>query len=256
MDPEDRHYATSWLAEGLLMEHKINIMFGAEKAGKSRLLGWLLVHILAERTVFGAGTKAPGKLLYMAGEETKPEVTARLVGYQEAAGIPEADIDWASRVTLVEAAGMRLDRKQQREWLRQRLEADNFDMVIIDPLRRVHGASENSNDEMAPIANDLREWTNRYSTTLVIIHHTGKLHADDDETRIATWSRGATDLPAVLDWALYAKRQRHGQKELVKLMRQGRAPSQEPLTIVDKGGVFLPALSVVSPMATGGKGAG
>lgn len=243
MDPANREYKVQWLAKGLLMKEKINVFFGMEKAGKSRLLGWMMVHMYAKAKLFGQTTKDPGKTLYLAGEETKEEVTARLMYYQKVAALDNANIPWAKRIEFCEAAGMRLDRKQQRDWLRGRIESGLFETVIIDPLRRVHGASESSNDEMAPIANDMREWTNRYGVTLLMIHHTGKLSVDDDETRIATWSRGATDLPAVLDWALYAKRTTtgKGKADRIKLFRKGRAPKEDPLNLVDDGDRFLPS---------------
>lgn len=237
MDPLDTRVDVDWLAEGLLMQRKINVLFGAEKAGKSRLMAFLLAHLYAERSVFGLPTTSPGKTLYLAGEETRQEVTSRILGFQEALGF-SADIPWSELVDFCEAAGMRLDQIPQRRWLSDRLRSGAYDTLIIDPLRRVHGASESSNDEMAPICNDLRDWTNRYGLTLLLVHHTGKLSQDDDETRIATWSRGATDLPAVLDWALYAKRQEGGDVDRIVLQRRGRAPKQKTLVLRDQGWVF------------------
>jgi hypothetical protein len=62
------------------------------------------------------------------------------------------------------------------------------------------------------------------------------LAADADESRIATWSRGATDLPAILDWACYLKRFVKDKKtDLLKIMRRGRASPHEDLRILDCG---------------------
>ena len=238
MDPEDTEMSQEWLCQGLIMRKKINVLFGAEKAGKSRLMAWVLAHLYARREVFGKEGRHPGKTLYLAGEETRQEVTGRLVAFQDSAGIPPEEIDWAGSVEFCEAAGMRLDHKVQREWLAQKLRTGAYQTLIVDPLRRVHGASESSNDEMAPICNDLRDWTNRYGITMLLIHHTGKLSLDDDESRIATWSRGATDLPAVLDWAMYAKRIEAKGQDRIILRRKGRAPKENTLVILDGGDVF------------------
>jgi RecA-family ATPase len=231
MDPMDTDYEVSWLMPGFLMEGKINIWFGAEKAGKSRLMSWVLPHLYSNSAIFGQPCQSPGRTLYMLGEETKPEVTKRLVEAQKRAGIPDGVVDWGGTIDFCEAAGMRLDLPKHRDWLRDRLSSGLYRTLIIDPLRRVHGAKESSNDAMAPICNELREWTNRYGLTLLIVHHTGKLGPDDDETRIATWSRGATDLPAVLDWALYVKRL--PQQDRVRVLRQGRARPLGPLLLGD-----------------------
>jgi len=241
MNPLDKGFKVNWLAQGLIMQGKINVLFGAEKAGKSRALAWMLAHMYSETTLWGIETKSPGKTLYLAGEEPRQEVTARLLAYQKAAGIPANAVDWKNILNFCEATGMRLDKPQQRQWLKDRLESGEYKTLLIDPLRRVHGASESSNDEMAPIANDLRDWTNRYNITLFLIHHTGKLSVDDDETRIATWSRGASDLPAVLDWALYARRMDgvgKGSKDKVKIIRKGRGPKEEDLVLLDNGDSF------------------
>lgn len=236
MDPSDTRFEREWLVPGLVMKNKINIFFGAEKAGKSRLLAWMLVKMYGGLPVLGEKpVQSPGKMLYLAGEEVRQEVTGRLIAYQKAAGIPAGSIDWNKKIDFCQASGMRLDKQLQRDWLRERLDQGGYDSLFIDPLRRVHGASESSNDEMAPICNDLRDWTNRYELTLIGVHHTGKLTMDDDETRIATWSRGATDLPAVLDWAVYVKRLATSAQDRVKITRKGRAPMQPDLIVKDLG---------------------
>lgn len=240
MDPTDKADPAEWLLPGLLMKGKINGWFGPEKAGKSRLLAWCLVHMYAEgavegppgRRVLGQPSTSPGKLLYVAGEETRQEVIRRLVEFQEEAGIGLDEIPWSELVDFCEAPGMRLDTSAQRKWLMDRISGGKYRCVMIDPLRRVHGAAENSNDEMAPLLNDLRKWTNKLSLTLWILHHTGKLSLEDDESRIATWSRGASDLPAILDWAVYIKRL---SKDRMKVTRQGRAPQYEDIILADRG---------------------
>jgi regulatory protein RepA len=238
MDPADTEYRMEWLVKGFVMEGKINVFFGAEKAGKSRLMSQLLAAMYSGSAFLGFPTRSPGRTLYLAGEETRQEITARLVAAATQMGVPKGTIDWEEQLVFCEAAGMRLDQVLQRQWLRDMLQGGEFRSLIVDPLRRVHGASESSNDEMAPICNDLREWTNRFGLTLLLIHHTGKLSMDDDVTRIATWSRGATDLPAVLDWALYLERQEGRVEDRIRLLRKGRAPKEGNMILADRGTHF------------------
>ena len=238
MDPDMKPEPKEWLAEGLLMKGKINVMFGPEKAGKSRALGWILMHTIVGKSLWnGLKVQSPGTILYLLGEESQGDIVDRMRAYTELVDTKFKDISWAQQIHFIDAAGMRLDQQQQRAWLQKQLEMGKYNTMIIDPIRRVHGASESSNDEMSRIFNDFRTWTNKYNLTLIIIHHTGKLREEDDEDRIATWSRGATDLPAVLDWATYLRRYQSGEgrADRIVIKRAGRAPGLDPLTVWDHG---------------------
>ncbi len=238
MDKDMPEADREWIAEGLIMEGKINVMFGPEKSGKSRALGWILLHAIAGQTLWdGLTTKSPGKILYLLGEESQNDLVDRMRLYSEILDLNYNKIPWAQDMTFIDAAGMRLDQQQQRKWLALQIQDGQYDTLIIDPIRRVHGARESDNDEMSRIFNDFRTWTNNHGLTLVMIHHTGKLREEDDEDRIATWSRGATDLPAVLDWATYLRRYQSGagRSDRVIIKRAGRAPGLDPLTVWDHG---------------------
>lgn len=236
MDPFAQPRRPNWLVDGIWMKGKINGLFGAEKAGKSRLVSYILTHMYQEVPVFGKFTQAPRRMLYLCGEEQPEDVAGRLRQYHEVLGMDFDKINWPERITFCNAAGMRLEQREQREWLQEEIISGGYDMLLADPLRRIHGASENSNDEMAPLLNWLRKITNEGDLTVCIFHHTGGLGEDDDESRIATWSRGATDLPAILDWAVYMRRYKQGSRvDLVKVRAQGRAPDPAMLRLHDYG---------------------
>lgn len=239
MDPDMVAEPKSWHVDGLLMEHKITGIFGAEKAGKSRLLRWLLAHAYAQQPIFGHPTKTLGKTLYMLGEETAADVVSGLRVSCELASLDYQDIPWSDLIQFMPSSGMRLDQPQPRAWMADMLRDGKYQALVIDPLRRVHGGKETSNDDMALITNALRDWTNRLGLSVILIHHTGKISPDDDETRIATWSRGATDLPTILDWAFYVKRFRGQTKasDQVIVQRTGRDAKRDPLRLVDYGDV-------------------
>jgi RecA-family ATPase len=114
--------------------------------------------------------------------------------------------------------------------------ADDRTMLVIDPMRNVHGADENDSNAMSPMFNDFRRWTNVYGITIVLLHHTPKLNEDADMNRIASWFRGSTALAAILDTAQYVNR---FSKTQIKVLRQGRFPPLDPLTISDLGGSKL-----------------
>jgi len=220
MQPEPVH----WLVHGLWQRGKINGIAGFEKSGKSRWSNWELV---------GALDKDPDiRPLYLCGEETIAHVNSRIARYAEIQGVSDCQFD----IDFIEAAAMRLDLRPQRLMLLDRLLNDDRNMLIIDPWRRVHGADENDSSAMAPLYNDLRKWSNQHGITVLILHHSPKLGEDTDMSRIASWFRGSTDLPAILDTAQYVNRR---SRKDIQVLRQGRFPALDPLCIEDLGGSGL-----------------
>lgn len=230
-DPNMVIESTPWLVENLWQLGKINALFAPEKSGKSRLLCWLLAGVLGGESVLGLGVSARiSKVLFLHGEEQEHQIVERLKLYA-----PLQDLDYstfAERLSLVEAAGMRLDFDEQRNWLERKLLDGGYNMLVIDPMRRVHGADENSNTEMATLHNTLRRWSNKHGVSIVMVHHTGRLALDADMNRIATWARGATDLAAIVDTAQFLDRR---GKQKLQLFRAGRFEPLDPLDILDLG---------------------
>ncbi len=235
-DPDIKVDPIPWLVEGAIMGGKINAIFGMEKSGKSRLLCWLLASILTdyERPILSnIGKNAPKRWLYLAGEETAGTVIHRLRDYTSFMD-GDGAIGHILPITFIEASGMGLDQKYRRSQLERTIESGEFDGLILEPLRRVHDGDENSNTEMAALHNDLRRWSNSKGMTIILVHHTGKLHEFADMNRIATWSRGCTDLAAIIDVGVFIE-EKVRQKNLrsLRLLRAGRFPPLEPLPILD-----------------------
>lgn len=221
---------TNWLIENFWQDGKINGVAGFEKSGKSRLINWLLVGMSAG-SVLGMYADQK-KILYLCGEETVDIVNSRITRYAELQNIPQTQFD----IGFIEAAAMRLDIKKERDGLLEQILDDDYQMLVIDPWRRVHGADEDKSLQMSPIYNDLRKWSNKHNLTIVLAHHTPKLSIDTDMTRMASWFRGSTDLPAILDTAQYVDRV---DKHTIEVRRQGRFPPLPKLRITDLGGTQL-----------------
>jgi len=212
---------------------KINGIFGPEKSGKSRVICWMMAGLYSNdepKLGFRRDT-APEKWLYLAGEETIEDVTARIASYIDfmGGGGPPP-------IHFINAAGMRLDQQRKRLELEKYLVTHNYDGLVIEPLRRVHSGDEDNNTAMAPVMNDLRRWSNAFGITTLLCHHTGKLNEFADVNRIATWSRGATDIAAILDCAMFVEeRARVPGKRIMRLLRAGRFPPVAPCYLDDHG---------------------
>lgn len=233
-----------WLVEGLWLRNGITATLGPEKSGKSRFIGWILAGMLGQQSGGPVIYTEDGRVLYrhtgfnrvlyLNAEEQTEDVQARVNTYARHLGF-EPKREWP--ITTVNAAGMQLQSPREREAFEKTyLAKGGYDLVIIDPLRRVHTGDENNNSAMAPLHNDLRRWTNQYKLTLNLLHHTPKLSDDADLGRLATWSRGASDLVTLLDGGVMMRTIAQGSERSVReVRRMGRFPVLQDLTMYDYG---------------------
>lgn len=236
-DPSIQAERIPWIIDTLWMAGRINAIFGPEKSGKSRLIAWLLASLLTKRpTAVGVSChahNAPKRWLYLAGEETPDIVIQRIRDYAVLMG---ADANAEYPIDFAVVPGMRMETAPERDRLEQYMLGGGYDALVIEPLRRVHGGDEDSNSEMAPIHNTLRKWSNEHGITTVLCHHTGKLSDFADMNRIASWSRGCSDLATVVDTAAFVAEQSRGKgSRTMKLLRAGRFPPVDPATLIDSG---------------------
>lgn len=227
-DPLSTPKPKQWLIEHLWQKGKVNGVAGAEKSGKSRLLGWLIVGMYSPMVLGLNCSASHERVLYLAAEEQIGDVEERLISYSKLQGLNPAVLD----ISFIEAMGMRLDLKDQRRWLEEQLLKGGFTTLIIDPLIRVHGAKESDNTEMSVVLTALRRWATKFGITIIILHHTPKPNVDTDLTRMANWFRGASDIAAVVDTAQYLGRV---TKTSILMMRQGRQPPLADIMIDDLG---------------------
>ena len=224
-DPEMEVLETRWLVDGLFQKGKINMMTGYVKSGKSRFMNFLLAGATLG-TVCGLRTAPLGKVLYLAGEERVDVVNHRIASYARTQGVDLSLLD----IDFMAAPGMRLNDPSYQKWFSAKL--PNYDLLVIDPLRRVHNANENDNSEMAELNNAVRNWSNRLGLSMIIIHHTPKPSEFADMNRMENWIRGAGDIAAIVDMACFVDK----QPGSIIVKRDGRFVPSPPLKIKDIGG--------------------
>jgi RecA-family ATPase len=235
-----------WLVDNMILRGKITGLLGAEKSGKSRLACYILAQMLPTADarnsavlrwdVGGTWANHHGfkRVLYLNAEERRIDVQARINRYALRLGLPPSN-DWP--IDYVSAMGMQLQRDSERRAFETVfLESGKYDLLMLDPLRRVHTGDENNNSEMAPLHNDLRRWSDKYGLGIVLTHHTPKLGEDADLERIATWSRGNTDLASLLDGAICLRTTATGADRTIRVMKRlGRFATMPDVQLVDKG---------------------
>lgn len=223
-DPAMPRQSIDWLVEGLFQEGKINMVCGYVKSGKSRFTNFVLAG-MNNGSVCGLRTKPLKRVLYLCGEETVEHVNHRIADYavRQDTDLTTLDIDFIS------ASGLRLNNETYQKWFRTKLRS--YDLLVIDPLRRVHSANENDNTEMAHVNTAIRQWSNEIGISMIIIHHTPKPSEFADMTRMENWIRGAGDIAAIVDTAVLITK----TAGKIVLNREGRFAPLPPLTIRDLG---------------------
>jgi RecA-family ATPase len=232
-----------WLIDNLWLRGGLTAVLGPEKTGKSRFICWLLSQMLPSplggrvmATDDGRWLNHNGfkKVLYLNAEERTVDVQARVNSYAKYNGfVPSAD--WP--IITVNAAGMQLQLDKERKGFEEAyLRKREYDVVVIDPLRRIHTGDENNNSAMAVLNNDLARWRGAYDLTTIVVHHTPKLNEDADLGRIATWSRGNSDFATLLDGANTMRTMGTGANFMRReLRRMGRFPELATLSLLDYG---------------------
>jgi RecA-family ATPase len=222
-------YRVDWLVNDLWQYKKINALTGYVKTGKSRLLSYVLGG-LSNGNVLGLNCRLPNRIIYLAGEEPVPQINERIAHY---ARLQRADPSAIlERIDFITAVGMQLQRPEYQRWFVDKLVNEEYDMMIIDPLRRVHSADENSNNEMAAIMNAMRQWANKQFCTIIFVHHTPKPNLETDLTRMETWFRGASDIAAIVDTATFLDKL---DSQTLQLRREGRFAPLPHLIVRDLG---------------------
>ena len=235
-DPEREFPEPEWLIEDLwLGGGKINGLFGTPKAGKSRMLGWMLAAMLGRKEALpgmAAGSVVPERILYLRAEESEAEIARRLQHYGKIQGSDTHD--WRDRLLFQPGMDMCLERQSQRENMEKLLQDNLIELLIIDPYVRIHAADENDATQMAVIHNTLRRWSDRHGLDIIIVHHTGKL-IDElvSQTDISRWARGSSDIAAILDAGALLHRMGKGNE--LQLFRSGRFATQPRLKLLDGG---------------------
>lgn len=238
-DPHKEYPPEEWFIENMFLSGgKVNGLFGAEKSGKSRLLNWIIASALSglDPWVGAHLKKPPQKIFYMRGEENEKSIVERLVRYSEK--LRTNPDEWVDRIDFMDASDFHMERESYHTWLLDRILQSGADLVVMDPLRRMHGANEDSSNEMAPIHGLWRRWTDRYNFDILVVHHTGKVPEGTDLSRIASWTRGTSDFGAILDSALMVMR-----NGLATFVEGSDAPPKQGLQIV-RAGRFAPVPQV------------
>jgi AAA domain len=193
-----------WLVEGFWSERAVGIVGGEPKCCKSFLALDLAVSV-ASGTPFlrRFPVHRPGRVLLFCAEDSTCVVRARLEGIAFAAGVDFAALE----VFVITVPSLRLDLQDDRERLRNTVDALRPRLLVLDPFVRLHRVDENVAADVAPLLEGLRGLERSFGVAVVLVHHARK---GAGGARGGQALRGSSELHAWGDSNLYLRRRERG----------------------------------------------
>jgi hypothetical protein len=162
-------------------------------------------------------------LLFLA-EDALPHVRQRLLALAHVHGAPFDDLP----IHVITAPTLRLDGPDDQARLRQTVEAVQPQLMLLDPLVRLHRGDENSSAEMSCLLGFLRGLQRDTGCSVALVHHMSKR----PRAHAGQGLRGSGDLHAWVDHGAYLTR-RGGSLQLQLEHRTAAAPPPLELLITE-----------------------
>ena len=201
-----------WLLGNRRSVGEVTIDAGPPGVNKSTLMLSDAVAIATGREILGDKVHESGGVLYLAGEDARRDVEARLAGILQYYEIDAADLaDRLHVVYLAEVDAIAYTLAQMTEdmanlnvsmlgWLR---ELPHIVAVFIDPLMAWHRLMENSNEAVQILSTAMRAIAVQGHRHVGVDHHVTKITMADPEGHVGNLAavRGAGSLIGATRWA-------------------------------------------------------
>jgi len=197
-----------WLIQDLWTAQAVGIIGGPPKACKTWLALDMAVSVASGSPCLGRfPVRAPGPVLLYAGEDSAVSLRFRLESLARVRGLDFTQLE----VGVISTDTLRLDRHEDQERFQATLVLHRPQLLVLDPLIRVHGADENASGPMAALLGFFRALQRQTSAAIALVHHARKNGA-----RSGSSLRGSSDFYAWTDCLLYLDRRRDRHTLLVE----------------------------------------
>lgn len=202
------------IVDGLLQRGCLTMIAGRGGDFKSYFALQMSVSAAIGRDFLGYVPRSPLKVLYANGEDDRAEVQRRLWGIAVTMELDPSLEDLRDRLHVFPGDSLALITKDEKERtisttklydeIKSRIEAEGYDMVVIDPLVMVGaGLDENSNTDMTEMMVLLRNLARETKTAILLVHHFRKAGVGGD----ADSARGASAISTATRLTLTFERQ-------------------------------------------------
>jgi len=216
-----------WLIRDLWAAGGVGVIGGSPKTFKSWMALEMAVSLASGTPCLGAFAPArPSRVLLYMAEDAQTVVRKRLDSLCSFRNIELSSLE----IFVITADTLRLDLPSDQRRLRETVDQYRPDMLLLDPLVRLHRIDENSCGEISALLAVLRALQRRYDMAVVLVHHTRK---NGSASRPGLALRGSSDIHAFGDTNLYLRRT---HDKITLTIEHRAAPSPEPLELKLEGG--------------------
>lgn len=195
---------TEWLIQGLWTRNAFGIVGALPKSYKSFFTLQMAVSVSTGRSLFGrypVPREAMGRALIFNAEGGTRAIRRRLGAMCRALEVPIGDVD----IEAIDIGVLRLDDPAQWARLVATVEDRRPSLLILDPMRELHGLDENDSAVAASLLGPLRALGLRLSCSVVVVHHMAKPPAQKggNARRLAEQLRGSGAYAGAIDCGLF-----------------------------------------------------
>lgn len=210
-----------WLIEGLWARSAIGLIGGAPKCCKTWFGLDMAVSVATGTHALGHfPTSGRGPALVYLAEDALPQVRCRIEAICRRRG---HDIDQLD-LHVITAPTLRLDQKADQDRLAETIGALGPQIVLLDPLVRLHRLDENSAGEISGLLGFFRDLQRRFDAAIVLVHHASKKQRSQPGQAL----RGSSDLHAIGDCNAYLARK---DQRIMLTIEHRAARSPEPMLL-------------------------
>ena len=172
----------AWIIRSLVLRQHITEMMAASGVGKSTIGLAVAAHAAAGRNFGRFKVRRRQKVAFLSVEEDRDEVDRRFAGIAEIYGFTQEDLaGHLFRITITDPIALAtVDKKgivgptPALAELREKLQAEGFDLIIIDPFVEVWEGQENDNMQVRAAGSMLRALARELNAGCLLMHHVRK----------------------------------------------------------------------------------
>ncbi|MEM2175683.1 MAG: AAA family ATPase, partial [Candidatus Micrarchaeia archaeon] len=218
-----------WIVENYVPEKSIVMLAGKRASFKS----WGALHLAL---AIASGSKAFGQfntrktfVLYIDEENGLEEIKRKVEMIKAGMGLSYK----LDNLAFLCFEGLKLDRSDAREKLKNFLEKYPNTVIVVDTFRRIISAEENDATEMNRVFTEyLRKFQEEYGATWILIHHLRKSPSSKKIDDILDELRGSSEITNVADSVIVFERPpRLDNRFILKHAKARRCKQVEPYII-------------------------
>jgi hypothetical protein len=217
---------TRWLIDQLWAASAVGIVGGPPKCCKTWLALDMAVSLASGTACLGRFRPGGrGRVLLYAAEDSQAVLKERIESICRNRGLTLDSLD----IYVITSDRLRLDLPDDQLRLSNTVGLLKPDLLLLDPLVRLHRINENDAGEVSSLLDYLRTLQRQCQVAIALVHHTRK-NGSAGHPGLAL--RGSSDIHAWSDCSLFLRR-KHDQLLLIAEHRSSPSPQPVQLSLVD-----------------------